>query len=95
VLVDSVVGKDVSEVSRYIPSNDVKQTKHARPSPCACLAEVREVFEIVSCDVAVDGEFTGEALLADSRTHKSGKSRLTLRTNKCTCSSGTPSATKR
>ena len=67
MLVDSVVGKDVSEVSRYIPSNDVEQAEHARPSPSASLAEVREVFEIVGCDVAVDGEFTSDALLTDRR----------------------------
>jgi hypothetical protein len=59
------VGKDVSEVSRYIPSNDVEQSEHACPSPCTCLAEVGEVFQIVSRDVAVDGEFTGGVLLGE------------------------------
>jgi hypothetical protein len=58
------VGKDGEEVSRFIPSNDIKQTEHTCPSPCASLAEVGEVFQIVSCDVAVDGEFTCDALLA-------------------------------
>ena len=49
----------------YLPGDDIEKTKHARPLPCTGLAEVWEVFEIVGCDVAVDGEFTGDALLAD------------------------------
>jgi len=41
-----------------VPGNNVEQTEHARPLPCASLAEIREVFEVVRCDVAVDGKFT-------------------------------------
>jgi len=49
--------EDGGSIVKYIPSNDVEQTEHARPLPCARLAEIREVFEVVRCDVAVDGEF--------------------------------------
>jgi hypothetical protein len=49
--------EDGGSIVKYIPSNDIEQTEHARPLPRARLAEIREVFEVVGCDVAVDGEF--------------------------------------
>jgi hypothetical protein len=41
---------------RFLPGHYVEQAEHTCPSPCASLAEVREVLEVIGCDVAVDGE---------------------------------------
>ena len=41
------------------PGDYVEQAEHTCPPTCASLAEVGKVFEVVGCDVAVDGEFAG------------------------------------
>lgn len=43
---------------KSLPCDYVEQSKHTCPSTCASLAEVGEVFEIIGCDIAVDGELT-------------------------------------
>lgn len=41
-----------------IPGDDVEQSEHTCPSACARLPKVREVFEVVGGDIAVDGKLT-------------------------------------
>jgi hypothetical protein len=93
-LVGGGVSGDVRWRSRrLLPGDYVEQAEHTRPSTCAGLAEVGEVLEVVGCDVAVDGELAVDCQSSSARTQKQEK--LTLQKNKYTCSSGTPSATRK
>jgi len=42
----------------FLPCDYVEQSEHTCPSTRASLTEVREVLEVVGCDIAVDGELT-------------------------------------
>lgn len=77
----------------FLPCDYVEQSEHTCPSTCASLAEVREVLEVIGCNIAVDGELT--VLCQSKSIDTQDRETPTLRKSKCRCSSGKPSATRR
>ena len=57
----------IAEYASERPESDVEKTEHGGPVAAAALHEVREIFNIVGTEDAVDGEFGAEGAEVSAR----------------------------